>query len=289
MDINTVDGATMKTYIYADSQILAQHDGNSSDPRYFYLHDRLGSIREIIDTDGDVVNSYTYDPFGESFDTECAENVSNPFKFTGQWFDSEIEQYYLRARQYDPALMRFTERDPVNGKYQEPLTLHKYLYCNNDSINKKDPSGEFWGYLFSAEMRVKLAGAAFGAQIVATHLINTLNIRAMMMAIHLQNFTLESAVMLSNKVNQFAEIAQVGGIRAIAAVSQLVAQYTTLHTFEDQMTFIYASLGIDPASPSVYAQQLGMLIHQVGMMWWEEYGDEATNYWDWDALKKRKK
>ena len=51
MDINTVDGAVMKTYIYADRQILAQHDGDSSDPRYFYLHDRLGSVRLIIDDD----------------------------------------------------------------------------------------------------------------------------------------------------------------------------------------------------------------------------------------------
>jgi len=35
-----------KMYIYANSQILAQHDGNDTDPRYFYLHDRLGSIRQ---------------------------------------------------------------------------------------------------------------------------------------------------------------------------------------------------------------------------------------------------
>ncbi len=142
MDINTVDGATMKTYIYADSQILAQHDGDSSDPRYFYLHDRLGSVREIIDTDGDVVNSYTYNPFGEMFPTECNETVSNTFKFTGQFFDEEISQYYLRARMYDPALMRFTARDPLIGTREEPLTLHKYLYCLNNSINLTDPAGK---------------------------------------------------------------------------------------------------------------------------------------------------
>ncbi len=144
MDINTVDGATMKTYIYADSQILAQHDGNSSDPRYFYLHDRLGSVRLLIDDEGVAQNSYTYDPFGESFDTECTENVSNPFKFTGQFYDSEIDQYYLRARMYDPQLMRFTARDPVQGGYQEPLTLHKYLYCASDPINRIDLNGAYW-------------------------------------------------------------------------------------------------------------------------------------------------
>ena len=29
--------------------------------------------------------------------TECTETTENPFKFTGQYFDSEIEEYYLRA------------------------------------------------------------------------------------------------------------------------------------------------------------------------------------------------
>jgi RHS repeat-associated protein len=44
--------------------------------------------------------------------------------FTGQYYDTEIDQYYLRARQYDPHIARFTTRDPVFGKFQEILTLH---------------------------------------------------------------------------------------------------------------------------------------------------------------------
>lgn len=63
--------------------------------------------------------------------------------FTGQYYDSEIGQYYMRARQYDPQLMRFTGRDLVTGEQEYPLTLHKYLYCGNDSINRIDPSGKF--------------------------------------------------------------------------------------------------------------------------------------------------
>ncbi len=135
----------MEAYIYTNSQILAQHDGSGyNSPRYFYLHDRLGSVRQIIDTNGDVNNCYTYNPFGEVFATECTETVSNPFKFTGQYFDSEIDEYYLRARQYDPLLGRFTSRDPVRGKFRKPLTLHQYLYCLNDPINGIDPSGEIY-------------------------------------------------------------------------------------------------------------------------------------------------
>jgi RHS repeat-associated protein len=149
----------MKTYVYADSQILAQHDGDSSDPRYFYLHDRLGSVRLVVDESGTVQNSYTYDAFGKTFDSEFAENISNPFKFTGQFYDSEISQYYLRARQYDPQLMRFTARDSVAGKFEHPLTLHKYLYCGNESTNKVDLNGR-WAFLFGGSLSGNITGAA---------------------------------------------------------------------------------------------------------------------------------
>jgi RHS repeat-associated protein len=169
MDINTVDGATMKTYIYADSQILAQHNGSYTADRFFYLHDRLGSARLVINNQGVAQNSYTYNPFGEMFPTECSENVNvtNPFKFTGQFFDSEISQYYLRARQYDPAMMRFTGRDPVKGSYEEPLTLHKYLYCLNDPINNIDPSGKFLQTLVSVATGLAMDAKDAASGIVA--------------------------------------------------------------------------------------------------------------------------
>ncbi len=140
LEIDPTDMSVKKSYMYANSQILTGYDGDSAQ-RYFYTHDRLGSVRLVVDDDGKVKNSYTYDPWGKDFGTECTETVYNPFKFTGQWWDSEIGQYYLRARQYDPILMRLTSYDPVKGKFNRPLTLHPYLYCGNDSINKVDLDG----------------------------------------------------------------------------------------------------------------------------------------------------
>jgi RHS repeat-associated protein len=164
--------AIVKTYIYANSQIIAQHDGYFGDPMYFYLHDRLGSVREVIDTSAAVVNTYTYEPFGQSFSTEVTQNVANPWQFTGQYFDSEFNQYFLRARQYDPAIYRFTARDPVIGKQREPLSLHKYLYTLNDPINAVDPTGEVAlnianglevaTTIYSAGLTVAAVGAEYG-------------------------------------------------------------------------------------------------------------------------------
>ena len=101
----------------------------------------LGSVRLLIDASGNVENHYTYDPFGQTFAGQTQQNVTNPYQFTGQWFDAEINQYYLRARMYDPVISRFTSRDPVSGKFENPLSLHKYLYCQNDPVNNWDPKG----------------------------------------------------------------------------------------------------------------------------------------------------
>jgi hypothetical protein len=75
MELDAADNMdVMKKHIYADWQILAQHDideGEEEDFKYFYLHDRLGSVRLVIDDEGAVHNDYTYEPFGEMFATEC--------------------------------------------------------------------------------------------------------------------------------------------------------------------------------------------------------------------------
>ena len=59
----------------------------------------------MIDTSANVVKYYTYEPFGEILEEEGT--LSNYIMFTGQYFDSEIDQYYLRARQNDPHMARF--------------------------------------------------------------------------------------------------------------------------------------------------------------------------------------
>jgi RHS repeat-associated protein len=138
--INPSNGSVTNKYYYTNAQILRQDNSSGS---YYYVHDRLGSVRLMTDGFGLVRNSYTYSPFGEDFSTECTEAVYNPFKFTGQWYDDEFGQYYLRARMYDPQIMRFTARDPVRGKFVRPLTLHLYLYCLNDPMNGIDPTGKF--------------------------------------------------------------------------------------------------------------------------------------------------
>ena len=47
----------------------------------------------------------------------------------------------LRARQYEPAVMRFGQRDIWHGKVEMPTSQNRYLYCVNDPIGYYDRSG----------------------------------------------------------------------------------------------------------------------------------------------------
>jgi hypothetical protein len=49
--------------------------------------------------------------------------------------------YYLRARYYRPDTGRFWTMDTYEGSSEDPLSLHKYLYCQNNAVNIDDLSG----------------------------------------------------------------------------------------------------------------------------------------------------
>ena len=82
----------------------------------------------------DVLNRYEYDPWGNL--TLCEETVENRFKFNGQQYDPISQQYYLRARYYNPVIARFTQEDTYRGD-----GLNLYAYCRNNPVYYTDPSG----------------------------------------------------------------------------------------------------------------------------------------------------
>lgn len=59
----------------------------------------------------------------------------------GEYFDDDIGLYYLRSRWYAPDIGRFYTMDTYEGNPEDPLTLHKYAYAQNNPVNKVDPTG----------------------------------------------------------------------------------------------------------------------------------------------------
>src|SRR5260370_684245 len=68
--------------------------------------------------------------------------IANAYLYSGERFDSSLNLYHLRARDYNMLTGRFETMDPVLGKIFYPATLHKYLYAQANPVNWLDPSGK---------------------------------------------------------------------------------------------------------------------------------------------------
>jgi RHS repeat-associated protein len=112
---------------------------NRNDEFKFYQYDGLGSTRSLTNSTGDITDTYDYEAFGEVINE--TGTTENNYKFTGEQFDSSLDQYYLRARYYDQGVGRFTQQDTYMGNNFDPVSLHKYLYGNADPVSYTDPTG----------------------------------------------------------------------------------------------------------------------------------------------------
>jgi RHS repeat-associated protein len=86
---------------------------------------------------------YSYDAFGNR--TDGTITLATSLLYRGEYFDSALGQYQLRARFYDPTNGRFSSLDSYEGLDVDPISLHKYLYADADPVSLADPSGHFAG------------------------------------------------------------------------------------------------------------------------------------------------
>ncbi len=125
---------------------LAQSPG-----KYYYLKDQLGSVDDIVNSTGNIIQHYDYSSFGKivsiknagGADISSSPLIGTSFSFTGREFDQETGLYFYRARTYDPGIGRFLQVDPDPGKIALPVTLiNKYTYVGNSPHFYTDPSGQ---------------------------------------------------------------------------------------------------------------------------------------------------
>ncbi|UBF30104.1 hypothetical protein K9N68_38650 (plasmid) [Kovacikia minuta CCNUW1] len=124
-------------YLYGPmvDQVLAQESNNTTT---WLLADHEGTIRDLVNNSGSVVNHFTYDSFGQVIGS--TGTVDTRYKYTGREFDSETGLYYYRARYYDAGVGRFIGQDPTGF---EAGDVNLYRYVGNDPVRSTDPSGEF--------------------------------------------------------------------------------------------------------------------------------------------------
>jgi RHS repeat-associated protein len=105
------------------------------------LEGQLGTVLGAIDANGNLVEQYERDAFGNALDDTTA-HAQLTHQYTGEYFDQDIGLQYNRARWYGPTIGRFISMDRFNTSGMRPLALNKYLYANSDSVGKLDPSGK---------------------------------------------------------------------------------------------------------------------------------------------------
>ena len=63
----------------------------------------------------------------------------NPFRFSSEYYDSELDLVYYNYRHYSPSLGRFLSRDPI----AEQGGLNLYAFVGNSGLQKTDTLGLF--------------------------------------------------------------------------------------------------------------------------------------------------
>ncbi|UDQ98297.1 RHS repeat-associated core domain-containing protein [Lentisphaerota bacterium WC36G] len=139
-EATTLGGSPVKSYVLGDDVISQTVNGVTS----HLLYDGHGSTRLLTGNDGVVSDRYDFDAYGVMLggNPDITNPAATDLLYSGEQFDSTLQQQYLRARYYDQNSGRFNRQDPFAGNNDDPQSLHKYAYCHSDPINATDPSGE---------------------------------------------------------------------------------------------------------------------------------------------------
>ena len=145
--ITDAEGKNRGAYTYANGERvsvedLGQVEGKPNNPLY-YLSDALGSTIAITNMNAGIIDSKRFAPFGEPLSpvAKNARLTNSPFGFTGENHDIEGGLIYLRARYYEPEIVRFLSEDSYEGQISNPLSMNLYSYCENNPMLYTDPSG----------------------------------------------------------------------------------------------------------------------------------------------------
>ena len=153
--IAEIKDGDVTNYIRGVTGIIYSKDKKGT--KTYYVTNNHGDVTALVNSSGNIIKEYTYDEYGVEKNPDKSDK--NPFRYCGEYFDSETGFIYLRARYYDPELGRFISLDfhwtPDNMIYGDDndngnaeidiLAIRQsnnlYVYCMNSPIYFTDPSG----------------------------------------------------------------------------------------------------------------------------------------------------
>jgi RHS repeat-associated protein len=188
---------------------------------YYFGYDGQGSVRYLTDSDGNVTDTYDYDAFGNLLSR--TGTTDNNYLYTGEQWDFDLEMYFLRARYMDTDSGRFWGMDSWEGILNAPNRSHKYLYTENNPVNRYDPSGyvsiagvmmstSVVGVLSSMALNSVRGGAIFAKNVgVASGIIVSVNFTLLKSYGISANIGIDIVVNLNNFETAIYVVPQVAG------------------------------------------------------------------------------
>jgi RHS repeat-associated protein len=146
------DTRTEIRYTWCDNDICQKQDHDGRTTHYFwegqstsgttdatarreyYARDHLGSIRDVLDTEGKNLARYDYGPYGDFIGKTQA---SPEFGYAGMHYHAPSGLYLTKYRAYDPQTGRWLSKDPI----EELGGIHLYGYVEGNPVSYSDPLG----------------------------------------------------------------------------------------------------------------------------------------------------
>ncbi|MFA5565945.1 MAG: cell wall-binding repeat-containing protein [Acidimicrobiia bacterium] len=136
------DESLVSRFVYGASGSTADYLVHKNE-NLLIVSDWRGSPRLVVAPDGTIKQRLNYDEWGAITNADVGNDIASgfaaiPFGFQGGLVDQSSGLVRFGARDYDPALGRFTTIDPIlfNGGQ---TNLYQFAY--GDPINYADPSG----------------------------------------------------------------------------------------------------------------------------------------------------
>jgi RHS repeat-associated protein len=134
-------GTRTKRYAYLPSDFSPTQVQDSNGT--YYVHtDHLDTPRLLTGSAAQTVWKARYEAFGDALVDADPDGNSVPvvfnFRFPGQYFDAESGFHQNQARDYDPAIGRYIQADPL----QQAGEPNRYAYALSNPQNEIDPTGE---------------------------------------------------------------------------------------------------------------------------------------------------
>ena len=153
---NTISIGPFSSKIFYDESGAPQGFSFLGETIFTFVRNLQGDVIAVVDSEGNTVMEYSYDPWGNLeyhlVNEELANNEETAMLFTalcpltyrGYNYDFTTGLYYLQSRYYNPEWGRFINCDDTNillATQGEDHGANLFAYCDNNPVNRVDYKG----------------------------------------------------------------------------------------------------------------------------------------------------